>query len=591
MEKEQTLHTDSDGKKVVLHTELDEDGNETTRWVTYERYPDLRYGYLTAEAAAEKILHGQELRGAYVQDLSVFTLAGLERRLATDQLLPRGSIDVHGERREGPVLRQPIRCYGCLLGQVYLADLILAREVGFFSPKSSSESSHVFGSADFHSTAFGGTTNFAHVTFWGMAAFVGALFSGEAEFGAAVFDGLAHLACSVFCSVARFERATFNGDTFFDGVTFNSQANFESTILAGHAGFRAARFRRKSFFYAAVMLCADFDLARFEWSVDMTKVALQRISFSQTIFGQSALISSTKAPGRLQAKLDAIAESLHRRDQEGGVLKKLDFLSRWRESGRAIHSVNLENTLVQGELVFGFSDLAPPKWKLLTPPPEKAVLKRHQERNWPEAQKQYAWLKEQYRRRGAYKDEDEAHWWASECSRKTEDICRPKFLLYAAGVILTVVLAVMTHAAGRSYITPGLQSLIDGSALIICALLAALVIGLPRLGMWFLYRKVFGYGVKPINVVISIAIVMAICTGFFWWACADGKITCDPDGSLPFESSLLNGMYFSVITFATVGYGDLSPTGWAAGLAMVEGLLGIALNAALVVVIFRKIIR
>ena len=65
-------------------------------------------------------------------------------------------------------------------------------------------------------------------------------------------------------------------------------------------------------------------------------------------------------------------------------------------------------------------------------------------------------------------------------------------------------------------------------------------------------------------------------------------LKCKP---LPFAWSYLNALYFSVITFATVGYGDVRAVGWAAGLAMVEGLLGIALNAALVVVIFRKLIR
>ena len=102
-----------------------------------------------------------------------------------------------------------------------------------------------------------------------------------------------------------------------------------------------------------------------------------------------------------------------------------------------------------------------------------------------------------------------------------------------------------------------------------------------------MYRKA-GYGVKPLNVFVTIGAVILVCAGLFCWACYTGRIT---PGSFPFASSFLNGLYFSVITFATVGYGDVRAVGWAAGLAMVEGLLGIALNAALVVVIFRKLIR
>ena len=44
-----------------------------------------------------------------------------------------------------------------------------------------------------------------------------------------------------------------------------------------------------------------------------------------------------------------------------------------------------------------------------------------------------------------------------------------------------------------------------------------------------------------------------------------------------------DALYFSGITFTTIGYGDIAPGGWARGLAVIEGLLGIVLSSSFVV--------
>lgn len=42
-------------------------------------------------------------------------------------------------------------------------------------------------------------------------------------------------------------------------------------------------------------------------------------------------------------------------------------------------------------------------------------------------------------------------------------------------------------------------------------------------------------------------------------------------------------LYFSAITLLSVGYGDLSPFGWARGVAILEALIGYVLPGALVI--------
>ena len=50
-------------------------------------------------------------------------------------------------------------------------------------------------------------------------------------------------------------------------------------------------------------------------------------------------------------------------------------------------------------------------------------------------------------------------------------------------------------------------------------------------------------------------------------------------------------LYFSVITFTTIGYGDYAPLGWLRLVAGVEGLLGLFLMALFTVSFARKFIR
>lgn len=50
-------------------------------------------------------------------------------------------------------------------------------------------------------------------------------------------------------------------------------------------------------------------------------------------------------------------------------------------------------------------------------------------------------------------------------------------------------------------------------------------------------------------------------------------------------------IYFSVITLLSVGYGDISPFGWARGFAMLEALTGYILPAAFVFNYFKFIFK
>ncbi|MCG7533577.1 ion channel [Pseudoalteromonas sp. OOF1S-7] len=100
-----------------------------------------------------------------------------------------------------------------------------------------------------------------------------------------------------------------------------------------------------------------------------------------------------------------------------------------------------------------------------------------------------------------------------------------------------------------------------------------------------------GYGEKPENVIrfsLGMIIACAICYFLFGINYNDGLIQFSSQASWSDNlSTLLNCIYFSVVTFTTLGYGDITPTGITRLVATVEAFTG-SFSLALFVVVFVK---
>ena len=123
-----------------------------------------------------------------------------------------------------------------------------------------------------------------------------------------------------------------------------------------------------------------------------------------------------------------------------------------------------------------------------------------------------------------------------------------------------------------------------------------------RLLDWLFLKWCFGYGVYTRRVLFSGAAVIVMFAllyatnglglpGEYW------SVQYGPDHQRGFTDashgldSLCNAIYFSAITFATVGYGDWYPLHWARLAAALEGLSGIFIMSVFTVSFARKIIR
>lgn len=102
-----------------------------------------------------------------------------------------------------------------------------------------------------------------------------------------------------------------------------------------------------------------------------------------------------------------------------------------------------------------------------------------------------------------------------------------------------------------------------------------------------------GYGEDPVRVVgFSIFLIVVCALAYFF---------LDTTGAHPIYEGVtgwqfyllefLNSLYFSVVTFTTLGYGDISPVGMARFIAACEAFLGSFTMALFVVVFVKKMTR
>ena len=99
-----------------------------------------------------------------------------------------------------------------------------------------------------------------------------------------------------------------------------------------------------------------------------------------------------------------------------------------------------------------------------------------------------------------------------------------------------------------------------------------------------------GYGVRPFNAIICGGIIILLFSIFYWHRNGISRLN-DNNGSDNQNVSFGDALYFSMVTFTTLGYGDFYPNKHARKMVMIESLLGWLILALFIVTLANVMLR
>jgi len=421
------------------------------------------------------------------------------------------------------------------------------------------------GEAYFGKATFQGEANFGGVTFQGEADFGWVTFHEEANFKKAIFQGNSNFLYVTFQGVVDFRRATFKRDAFFVKTTFKGWADFEKTIFQGDTNFWWGTFQG----------VADFRGANFKRWADFSNITFhEEANFNKVIFkGNHTFWKPT-----FQGVADFRGAAFYREANFGGATfkedanfwvksfvkgvtfanvsvlpgKKLDLKVVNNKVNVSFKRAYLENAYLKLDLGEGtsidFTDALLKNTKIEKEQIEKHIL-QEKKKEFSQTKEIYLLLKNNFHSIGRYEDES----WAF---KKEKDMERLSCSFYSFKKDLV--------KKKKREIFPILKWIYtkDFKKWIISAF----------------SNMIYGYGERPWNVVkTALAIIIIFALSFSLIGIGNPEII-ELKGTGIYQNSgniidlaskglLKNNeirnfpdcLYFSLITFTTLGYGDFRP--------------------------------
>jgi hypothetical protein len=210
---------------------------------------------------------------------------------------------------------------------------------------------------DFEGYIFPDSIDFGDKKLVGTVCFAKTVFSGKVDFNSTIFEGNADFSKAMFNADAFFRFAAFENQAVFNAATFSGKAAFTKAIFTKGAEFVLSEFRRDTDFNAAVFSGnANFNDAAFAWEADFSTVTVKNdINFENVAFSGTAKFMNAKYLG-IAAFDDAefSGEASFRNTKFDGILS----FSRVHSAGTFDFSytkstrVDFSNTTFSGETHF-----------------------------------------------------------------------------------------------------------------------------------------------------------------------------------------------------------------------------------------------
>ena len=351
----------------------------------------------------------------------------------------------------------------------------------------------------------------------------------NAGFEGTIFKGDSGFMGTTFEVDAGFEGATFEGVADFKGVTFKGNTDFDEGItfkFAGYADFSGVTFMGNAY----------FEDATFEGVADFKGVTFKGYAyFKGSTFEGVACFEGATFEGDADFRIKYFVEDLNFLKVSLLSGKKLYLKSENNEGNVSFERAYLENThldikLNKGKLI-DFTDALLRNTKVKKDQIENNIF-QEKKKEFPQAQQVYLLLKNNFHSIGRYNEES----WAFKKERDMERKSNFHF---------------------------------------------------KTLHKWLwscFLNGIFGYGEQPGKVIVSAILVILLFASLF-------MIFGISNVGIEFNTSnnFLDCMYFSTITFTTLGYGDFRPLeGWGRILAGSEAFIGAFMMALFVYTFARR---
>ena len=395
------------------------------------------------------------------------------------------------------------------------------------------------GDTNFHNSKFMDVTRFWSTTFEERANFQGASFNLSTEFDYVFFEGLTDFRDVIFQGTTKFDHANFNKDANFREATFDLPVNFVGSIFEKDADFMRATFNNDAIFLGVV----------FKWEIRFQYAIFNRVvSFDRAIF----------SPGRMLCLNVKKKGLIH---FEGTFLENINLiLDIDRDVFINFNGAFLRNTKIKRDQIV------------------EHIL-QEKNKDFFLAKDVYLLLKNNFHNIGRYDDES----WAFK-KEKDMDRLSQSFPHYKLNL----------KKKGKKEKLPILKW--------ICK---------ENFKKWIISafsNMIYGYGERPWNVIkTAVAIIIIFALSFSFIGLGNPEIielkgsaihqnsgnTVDLASKGLLKNNVIrnfpDSLYFSTITFTTLGYGDFRPLeGWGRILAGSEAFIGAFMMALFVYTFARR---
>ena len=367
----------------------------------------------------------------------------------------------------------------------------------------------IFKNADFRGATFKGDVKFVFTTFRGSADFDSATFGSNVNFGDSTFDGYVNFWVAIFEGNTDFSYVNFESDVTFGFITCKSNANFRGATFKGDADFSYVNFEGDAYFSIATFkMNSNFYEATFKDYAEFNNTTLPSGNILSLKVKNRGIISF------MYTSLENIFLNLNLAES---VLINFEY-------------VMLRNTKMKKDDIDGH-------------------ILQEKNKDFSRAREIYLLLKNNFHSIGRYDDEG----WAFKKEKYMERLSY-SFYPYRKALEKKVKkerFPIIKWICTKDF-NKWIQSLFS--------------------------NLIYGYGEEPRNVVITGLVIIFLFALIFSYTGIGSPEFIELKGSIIqevpgndieiiFKGSLQNriikhffkSLYFSLITFTTLGYGDLRP--------------------------------